>query len=60
MFDSPTDMVKHSERIRVRVAVDRTMPLMNKTDMTDAERDLLARWVTSGAPTESAPGPALR
>ena len=55
VFDSATDMVKHSERIRVRVAVDRTMPLMNKTGMTDAERELLASWVTSGAPTGSAP-----
>jgi len=59
VFDSPSDMVKHSERIRVRV-VDRTMPLMNKTGMTDAERNLLASWVTSGAPTEQARGPAKR
>jgi len=56
VFDSPADMVKHSQRIRVRAAVDRTMPLMNKTGMTDAERDLLASWVTSGAPTQPAPG----
>lgn len=53
VFDTTADMLKHAERIRVRVAVDRTMPLMNKTGMTDAERELLARWVTSGTPTAS-------
>ena len=51
VFDTTADMLEHAEGIRVRVAVDRTMPLMNKTGMTDAERELLARWVTSGTPT---------
>jgi uncharacterized membrane protein len=54
VFDTATDMVKHAERIRVRVAVERTMPLMNKTGMTDAEREFLASWVTAGTPTASA------
>lgn len=47
VFDTAADMVKHAERIRVRVAVDRTMPLMNKTGMTDDERELLADWAAS-------------
>lgn len=54
VLDSAADMVKHAERIRVRAAVDRSMPLMNKTGMTEAERELLANWVTSGTPTEDA------
>ena len=28
----------------------RTMPLNNATQMTEAERALIARWVESGAP----------
>lgn len=31
-------------RIRERVAVKRDMPLLNKTNMTDAERAVLERW----------------
>lgn len=60
VFDTAADMVKHAERIRVRVAVERTMPLMNKTGMTDAERELLADWVTSLRVTASAPASAAR
>ncbi|HEY6726282.1 MAG TPA: hypothetical protein VI197_19735 [Polyangiaceae bacterium] len=54
VFDTATDMVEHAERIRVRVALDRSMPLMNKTGMTDAERQVLASWVTAGTPTATA------
>ena len=53
VFDRAADMAKYAERIRIRVAVERTMPLMNKTGITDSERELLANWVTSGAPTAS-------
>jgi uncharacterized membrane protein len=31
----------------------RTMPLGNKTGMTDAERDLLGRWLEQGARIDS-------
>ena len=54
MFDTASDMVKYSERIRVRVLVERTMPLMNKTGMTDSERQLLAGWVESGSRIQNA------
>ena len=60
VFDTAADMVKHAERIRVRVAVDRTMPLMNKTGMTDAERELLAGWVTAGMPAADVAASAPR
>ncbi|MGH7752227.1 MAG: urate hydroxylase PuuD [Gemmatimonadales bacterium] len=49
-FDRPDDLARWAARIRERVAVLKTMPLANKTGMTDAERDLLARWVDQGAP----------
>lgn len=54
VFDTASDMVKYSERIRVRVLVERTMPLMNKTGMTDSERQLLAGWVASGSRIQNA------
>jgi uncharacterized membrane protein len=54
VFDTAADMVKHAERIRVRVLVERTMPLMNKTGMTDSERQLLADWVASGSRIQNA------
>jgi uncharacterized membrane protein len=60
VFDTPADMVEHGERIRIRVAVERTMPLMNKTGMTEPERELIARWVSSGMPTPRAPAASAR
>lgn len=51
-FDLPSEMRAHAERIRVRVVLTRTMPLGNKTGMTDAERDLLDRWLAAGAPLD--------
>ncbi|MCK6548950.1 hypothetical protein L6R52_24105 [Myxococcota bacterium] len=45
VFDTPEDLEKHSAKILQRTIVDRTMPLLNKTEMTDAERELLARWL---------------
>jgi uncharacterized membrane protein len=49
VFDTPQDLAKHSEKILQRTVVDRTMPLLNKTEMTEAERELLARWLRAGA-----------
>jgi uncharacterized membrane protein len=51
VFDSPADMRRFAERIKLRAAVERTMPLLNKTGMTDSERELLRRWVEQGALT---------
>jgi len=48
-LDTPKQMQEYAERIKVRTALDRTMPLLNKTGMTEGERDVLARWVESGA-----------
>jgi uncharacterized membrane protein len=51
VFDSPADMHRFADRIRIRAAVERTMPLLNKTGMTDGERELLRRWAEQGALT---------
>lgn len=52
MFDSPEQIRVYSERIRVRAVQTRTMPLANKTGMTDAERELLERWLSAGSPLD--------
>lgn len=49
VFDTPDDMRRFSQRIRARAAIERTMPLLNKTGMSDDERELLGRWVEQGA-----------
>ena len=49
MYDSPAQIVQYAPRIRERAVVQRTMPLANKTGITDEERALLGRWVEGGA-----------
>jgi uncharacterized membrane protein len=48
-LDTPEQMTKSAERIKLRTIVDKTMPLLNKTGMTDAERELLGKWIDAGA-----------
>jgi uncharacterized membrane protein len=49
IFDTAAQMRRHAERIKLRTAVDKTMPLLNKTGMTDEEREILRRWIAAGA-----------
>jgi uncharacterized membrane protein len=49
MFDTPDEIAARVLRIRERAIVTRTMPPANKTNITDAERALLARWIDQGA-----------
>lgn len=49
VFDTAEQMQRYAERIRVRTVVDRTMPLLNKSGMTDRERAVLAGWIEAGA-----------
>lgn len=49
-FDTPESIARLAERIRVRAVETKTMPVANKTGITDAERELLARWLAAGAP----------
>jgi uncharacterized membrane protein len=51
-FDTPEAVTVWKERIRARAVVTRSMPLNNRTGMTDEERDTLALWLTQGAPTQ--------
>jgi uncharacterized membrane protein len=51
-FDTPEEIQAFGSRIQARAVVSRTMPLANKTGMSDEERDLLARWFIQGAHIE--------
>ena len=48
-FDTPEQIVAMAGRIRERAVVTRTMPMGNKTRITDEERALLGRWIAQGA-----------
>ena len=49
IFDSPEQAHLYAERIAARAVLARTMPLANRTNMTDEERATLGRWVAQGA-----------
>jgi uncharacterized membrane protein len=49
-FDSPEEIALWRDRIKQRAVIQRTMPLGNKTKMTEEERELLAQWFLTGAP----------
>ena len=50
IFDTPESIARLAARIQVRAVETKTMPLNNKTGMTDSERELLSRWIAAGAP----------
>jgi len=52
MYDTPNDIVKKKELIVQRVVLTKTMPQNNKTNMTEAERDLIRCWIEQGASTK--------
>ena len=47
-FDTAEQMQQHAQSIRERTIVDKTMPLLNKTGMSDEEREVLRRWIDAG------------
>jgi uncharacterized membrane protein len=51
MFDTPEQILAHVARIQERAVVTRTMPPGNKTNITEAERAILGRWIAQGAVT---------
>jgi uncharacterized membrane protein len=52
MFDEPEKIKALSDRIRFRAVETKTMPLVNKTGITDEERITLGRWIDQGAKIE--------
>ncbi len=49
MFDTPEKVRALAEKIQFRVVVTKTMPMNNKTGITEEERALLGRWIKQGA-----------
>ncbi len=49
MFDTPEQIKKLSDKILVRAVQTKTMPQGNKTNITDAERELIGIWIEQGA-----------
>jgi uncharacterized membrane protein len=49
MFDTPEQIIAHAARIRERAVIQKTMPLGNKTNVSDAERSILDRWTAQQA-----------
>ncbi|MOA70109.1 hypothetical protein D3C78_1987440 [compost metagenome] len=45
MFDSPAQIRQQAARIKAQAVDSRIMPLGNLTQMTEAERALLGRWI---------------
>ena len=44
MYDTEAQILAKAERIYARVVVSKDMPFINKTQMTDEERQLIAQW----------------
>jgi len=49
VFDTAERIQAMASRIKDRAVVNKTMPFLNKTQMTDAERAELGAWVDQGA-----------
>jgi uncharacterized membrane protein len=48
-FDSPQDIINQKDKIMQRVVVTKTMPQLNKTHMTDEERNVIRCCIERGA-----------
>lgn len=49
VFETPTDIAKHVDLIQMMVVESQIMPLGNKTNITEAERAAIGRWIAQGA-----------
>lgn len=49
VFDTPERIVAMAARIKDRAVVNKTMPFLNRTEMTDEERAAIGKWVDAGA-----------
>lgn len=51
-LDNIEQMQRYASRIYVRTVASKTMPFMNKTNMTDEERSIIGQWIKAGAPNK--------
>jgi uncharacterized membrane protein len=52
IFDTPDQIRKEAQRIYAQAVATEAMPIGNITEMTEAERQVLAAWHAAGAPAE--------
>ena len=52
VLDTLAQMRQWAPRIQARSIHSEDMPFLNKTNMTDWERELVARWIDAGAPAQ--------
>lgn len=52
VYDTPDKIVALKDKIMQRVVVTKTMPLNNKTNMTEEERNVIRCWIEQGASTK--------
>jgi uncharacterized membrane protein len=51
-LESAADVATQAQMVERLAVLSKAMPLNNATGMTDAERELLGRWIREGAPTK--------
>ena len=51
-LDSAEEIGKHAQQVYQQAVVLKAMPMNNATQITDAERALIGRWYTAGAPAK--------
>ena len=51
-LDSPSLLKQHAQSVYQQVVVGKQMPINNSTQITDAERAVIARWFDAGAKTD--------
>ena len=49
MYDTPEQIKKMADKILIRAVQTKTMPQGNKTNITEAERELIGVWIEQGA-----------
>lgn len=49
MYETPAVILSLKDKILQRVVLTKTMPLNNKTNMTDKEREVIRCWIEQGA-----------
>jgi uncharacterized membrane protein len=48
-LDSPQALKEHAAQVYQQAVLAKTMPLNNATGITDAERDVIGKWIEAGA-----------
>jgi uncharacterized membrane protein len=51
-LDSPEGVASHAQAIYQQAVVTKIMPMNNATNITEAERELIAEWFEGGAKTK--------